>query len=114
MLRPTGITADRQRAILTVKWNDGHSTDFPFSFLSAACPCASCNNDREKLVAQGLDPVKDFEPKSSLLQAIEPVGTYAINIVWKDGCRYGIYTWDLLLHLEEQHPEWYASVTKNT
>jgi DUF971 family protein len=106
MTRPIGITADRHHAVLTVTWSDGHSTDFPFDALSAACPCASCNMDREKLSAQGLDPVLDFKPKSSLLQAIEPVGSYAINIVWKDGCRYGIYTWDLLLHLEEQQPDW--------
>ena len=106
MLRPIGITADRNLAVLTVAWNDGHHTNFPFESLSAACPCASCNSERDKLEAQGLDRVKDFKPKSSLLQAIEPVGTYAINIVWKDGCRYGIYTWDLLLQLETQHPEW--------
>ncbi len=105
-MRPTAITADRHRAVLTVTWSDGHNTAFPFYNLSAACPCASCNSDRDKLSAQGLDPVTDFKPKSSLLQAIEPVGTYAINIIWKDGCRYGIYTWELLLNLEEEHPEW--------
>ncbi len=105
-MRPTGITADRHRAVLSVTWNDGHRTNFPFGALSAACPCASCSNEREQLAARGLDPEKDFTPKSSLLQAIEPVGTYAINIVWQDGCRYGIYTWDLLLQLEEQHPDW--------
>ena len=108
MLRPTGITADRHRAVLTVAWSDGHRTNYPFADLSAACPCANCNDEREKLAARGLDPQKDFKPKSSLLQAIEPVGTYAINIVWKDGCRYGIYSWDLLQALESQHPDWRA------
>jgi DUF971 family protein len=105
-MRPTGITADRHRAILIVAWSDGHRTDFPFVALSAACPCASCNDEREKLRARGRDPQKDFKPQSSALQAIEPVGSYAINIVWQNGCRYGIYTWDLLLDLERQHPEW--------
>ncbi|MCL5997723.1 MAG: DUF971 domain-containing protein [Chloroflexi bacterium] len=105
-MRPTGITADRHRAVLAITWNDGHCTNFPFVELSAACPCANCNDEREKLRAQGLDPRKDFKPKSSLLQAIEPVGSYAVNIVWQNGCRFGIYTWDLLLDLERQHPEW--------
>ena len=106
MVRPTGITADRNRAILSVAWSDGHTTSYPFRDLSAACPCANCNDERQKLSANGLDPVKDFEPKSSYLLHIEPVGTYAVNIVWKDGCRFGIYTWDYLLELEELHPLW--------
>lgn len=106
MIRPTAITADRHRAVLAVTWNDGHRSHFPFNALSAACPCANCNNEREQLTAQGLDPAQAFSPKSSLLQAIEPVGNYAINIIWQDGCSYGIYTWDLLLQLEGQHPDW--------
>lgn len=28
------------------------------------------------------------------------MGSYAINIVWKDGCRYGIYTWEYLRELD--------------
>lgn len=106
MLKPTGITADRQRSILSVTWSDGHQTEIPFYELSAACPCASCNDKRQKLEEQGRDAQKDFRPDSSELQAIELVGSYAINIAWKNGCRYGIYSWDLLLGLEEQYPGW--------
>lgn len=106
MLRPTGITADRNRAILSVSWSDGHTTNYPLYDLSAACPCANCNDERQKLSAQAHDPVEVFKPKSSYLQHIEPVGAYAINIVWKDGCRFGIYTWDYLLDLDAHHPSW--------
>lgn len=106
MLRPTGITADRHTAILTVEWSDGHQTAFPFYDLSAACPCASCNEKRQQLEETGRNRQKDFVPQSSKLGAIEPVGTYAINIAWQDGCRYGIYSWELLLQLEAHHPEW--------
>jgi DUF971 family protein len=112
MVRPIGITADRKRAILSVAWNDGRTTNYPFYDLSAACPCANCNDERQKLSAQGLEPAKDFKPKSSYLQHIEPIGTYAINIVWKDGCRYGIYTWDYLLDLDERHPGWRETQTR--
>jgi DUF971 family protein len=37
--------------------------------------------------------------RSYELEAIHPVGGYAINIVWKGGCRYGIYSWDYLRQL---------------
>ena len=91
---------------MTVTWDDGHTTDFPFYDLAKACPCASCNEAREGLTAKGLDPAVAFSPQSSELAAIEAVGAYAINIVWKGGCRFGIYTWELLLDLEKQHPQW--------
>jgi DUF971 family protein len=110
MVRPTNISADRQSAILSVAWNDGHRTNYPLLALSAACPCAQCNDERQKLKTAGLDPAEHYKPKSSYLEHIEPVGSYAINIVWKDGCRYGIYTWDLLLEMETQHPEWRETI----
>ena len=30
------------------------------------------------------------------LAGVEPVGSYAIQISWKDGHRTGIYTWEYL------------------
>ncbi len=105
-MRPTAISANRATATMTITWEDGHQTDYPFHELARACPCAGCNEKRDALKAQGIDPITGFEPESSELAAIEPVGVYAINIVWQGGCRFGIYTWELLLELERQHPYW--------
>ena len=99
-MKPTAITADRSKAILTIAWDDGRSTEYSFRELAAACPCEVCNAERGKLADQGLDPAAAFQPQSSDLLSIEPVGAYAINIAWKDGCRYGIYSWDYLLELD--------------
>ncbi len=104
-VRPAGVTADRNSAILSIAWSDGRTTNYPFYDLSAACPCANCNDERQKLAVQGLDPTLDFKPKSSYLDHIEAVGAYAINIVWKEGCRFGIYTWDYLLELDKRRPD---------
>jgi len=97
-MRPTHITADKTRAMLTITWDNGETAHYAFADLAAACPCATCNDDREKARAQGIP----FVPKSSELQAIEAVGSYGINIMWKDGCRFGIYTWDMLAHFTRQ------------
>jgi len=103
-MKPTAITADRSKAVLSITWDDGQRTDYPFYELAAACPCEVCATERDKLAEQGLDPAATFKPQSSELLAIEPVGAYAINIAWKDGCRYGIYSWDYLLELVRRRP----------
>ncbi|MCS7087443.1 MAG: DUF971 domain-containing protein [Thermoflexales bacterium] len=94
-MRPTAISADRTRAVLTIAWDDGHQSELAFALLSAWCPCAVCTEERNNP-----DPLKVVQPKSADLESIQPVGNYAINIVWKNGCRYGIYTWEYLRELE--------------
>ena len=95
-MRPTGITADKTRAVLIVNWDDGHIAELPFKLLSDLCPCATCNDERNNP-----DPLKIIRPKSSELEAINAVGSYAISIIWKGGCRYGIYSWDYLAKLAD-------------
>jgi DUF971 family protein len=91
-MRPTGITADRTRAVMTVTWDDGRAIEYPFQLLSDACPCATCSEERNNP-----DPLKIIRPRSYELESINPVGSYAVNITWKGGCRYGIYSYDYLL-----------------
>ncbi|MFN3706069.1 MAG: gamma-butyrobetaine hydroxylase-like domain-containing protein [Thermoflexales bacterium] len=96
-MRPTAITADKKRGALLVTWDDGHITTLPFQLLSEMCPCATCSAERNNP-----DPLKVIRSRSSELEAIVPVGNYAINLTWKGGCRFGIYTWDYLLDLERR------------
>jgi DUF971 family protein len=93
-VHPTSITADRTRGILTITWDDGKASELSFKLLSDMCPCAVCNAERNNP-----DPLKVIQARSYELEAIHPVGGYAINIVWKGGCRYGIYSWDYLRQL---------------
>ena len=93
-MHPTSITADRARGILTVTWDDGKASELSFKLLSDMCPCAVCSAERNNP-----DPLKVIHARSYELEAIHPVGGYAINIVWKGGCRYGIYSWDYLRQL---------------
>ncbi|MDW8352290.1 MAG: DUF971 domain-containing protein [Anaerolineae bacterium] len=90
-MRPTGIVADKAKAILTIAWDDGEVSQLPFKVLSDMCPCATCAAERNNP-----DPLKIIRPRSYELEAINPVGNYAINIMWKGGCRFGIYSWEYL------------------
>ena len=98
-LRPTGITANRQMAEMTVTWNDGHSSRYSFSLLRYGCPCAECRGGHDKM--GGAPPPEVFfmpvedSPKTRLLK-VEAIGAYGITIEWEDGHNFGIFTWDYL------------------
>jgi DUF971 family protein len=78
-----------EQARLRLTWSDGHSAEFDYRYLRGWCPCASC---------QGHGGPIDFHPPPGPVRAegIEPVGNYAISIVWSDGHSTGIYRYDFL------------------
>jgi DUF971 family protein len=90
---------------VNIEWNDGHSSHYSFSFLRDACPCAMCNEEREKSrrrpgespkLAPGALPL--FKATARPVSA-EGVGKYAIKFSWNDGHDLGIYSWKLLREL---------------
>jgi DUF971 family protein len=98
-LSPTGITANRETREMTISWNDGHTSVYPFGLLRAACPCASCRGGHEYMRAEPDEAVFSAnlpESKSTRIERVEPVGAYAITIQWEDGHAFGIFQWDYL------------------
>jgi DUF971 family protein len=98
-MRPTGITADRQKRQLTITWDDGHTSVYSFSLVRHACPCAECRGGHEKMGATPealIFSLPDEDSPATRLRNLEAVGTYAIIIEWEDGHHYGIYTWSYL------------------
>jgi DUF971 family protein len=93
-MRPTNITADKTQKLLKLTWADGRTSALSFKLLSDMCPCELCTMERNDP-----DPLKILRPKSDELEAISAVGNYGISIMWKGGCRYGIYTWEYLAKL---------------
>jgi DUF971 family protein len=85
-----------------IEWTDGHHSHYSFPFLRDACPCALCNEEREKAHRQPGEPPKPapgalpmFKAAAKPLSA-EGVGKYAIKFNWNDGHDLGIYSWKLL------------------
>lgn len=97
--KPTGITANKTKRELTITWNDGHTSVYPFDLLRAACPCASCRGGHENMRPEP-DPnvfvLKMVESPSTRLANVVATGSYAITLVWEDGHDYGIYNWHYL------------------
>lgn len=99
MSRPTGITANRETRQVTIKWDDEHESQYSFSLLRYACPCAECRGGHGNMGGEP-DPeifdLPDEDSQATNIQQIEPVGAYAITIQWEDGHHFGIYKWDYL------------------
>lgn len=98
-MRPTAVTADRQKRELTITWDDGHTSVYTFSLIRHACPCAECRGGHEKMGATpdlAIFSLPDEDNPSTRLRNLEAVGTYALTFEWEDGHHFGIYTWTYL------------------
>ena len=102
ILKPTGITADRQTHTMTMAWSDGHTSTYSFTLLRNACPCAECRGGHANM-GSDLDPdvfdVPEVDTPVTRMRNLEAVGTYGLTIDWEDGHHYGIYTWEFLRKL---------------
>jgi DUF971 family protein len=91
---------------LAIDWADGVKTFVSWSRLRKQCPCATCNDERNKPA----DPFKVLSDRELAAGSPQPVkmlprGHYAYQIIWNDGHDTGIYTLDLLRHLSEEKPK---------
>jgi DUF971 family protein len=84
-----------------ITWADGHASHYEFPYLRDACPCATCNDERDKKRDfAGSAPAPSaalpmFKPKMRA-QAATAVGNYAIQITFNDGHATGIFSYDQL------------------
>jgi DUF971 family protein len=85
-----------------IVWKDGHASSWNFAWLRWACPCATCNEERQQTGrALGMAKPKPGGPLV-LYEApprpveVTPVGKYAIRFKWNDGHESGIYSWEYL------------------
>ncbi|MFZ0036264.1 MAG: DUF971 domain-containing protein [Candidatus Acidiferrales bacterium] len=86
-----------------ITWADGHTSHFDFAYLRDNCPCALCNDEREKTKKVGgsaSSALPMFKPKVTAKSA-NAVGNYAVQIQFSDGHATGIFSFE---HLRELCP----------
>src|SRR5258708_18825677 len=84
---------------VNITWAAGPASHYEFAYLREECPCATCNDAREKKASLGemASPLKSspalpmFKPKPRA-HAATHVGNYAIQISFTDGHATGIYS----------------------
>ena len=100
---PTEIRLARDRRMLHVAFDDGTAFDLPAEYLRVTSPSAE---------VQGHSPAerKTVPGKREVaILGVEPVGNYAVKLVFDDMHDTGIYGWDYLYGLgAEQGEKWQA------
>jgi len=97
--QPTAITAHQQSRVLEVGFDDGNTFRIPFELMRVYSPSAE---------VQGHGPgqeVLQTGKREVELNALEPVGNYAVQPHFSDGHDTGIFSWDYLYFLGSQQAE---------
>ena len=88
---PEHIAVSKSKGI-KIDWKDGHHSEYELRYLRDNCPCATCTG------VHGTTPSSPFQMYQEALKiaAVEPLGSYAVQINWNDGHKSGIYSYDHL------------------
>jgi len=100
---PENIILKTESRILRVEYGDGESFDLPFEYLRVNSPSAEVvgHGPGQEVLQVGKEDVS--------IARIEPVGLYAIRLVFDDGHNTGLYTWTYLRELGENYTQRWAS-----
>ncbi len=100
---PTNIELRKKSRLLVVTFEEGEIFELSCEFLRVFSPSAD---------------VKGHSPNQAVLQigkedatitAVEPIGNYAVRLVFKDGHDTGLYTWDYLYDLGSRMEIYWSS-----
>ena len=93
----TEIRLRRASRVLEVSFSDGSRFELPFEYLRVHSPSAEVKGHGagQEVLVLGKENVG--------IAAIEPVGQYAVKLVFDDGHDTGLYTWQYLHELGREH-----------
>lgn len=90
---PTEIRLKKSERILEVDFDDGASYAIPAELLRVESPSA-------EVQGHGAGQKKTVPGKRMVgINQVEPVGSYAVRLIFSDGHDSGLFTWDYLYEL---------------
>jgi DUF971 family protein len=100
--QPIEIKLRRAARLLEVTFEDGSRFELPFEYLRVYSPSAEVkgHGPGQETLVLGKEAVG--------IRAIEPVGQYAVKLVFDDGHDTGLYTWKYLYELGHDRQEKWA------
>jgi DUF971 family protein len=92
---PTELRLDKDKRVLSVTFEDGKSFALPAELLRVLSPSAEVqgHSEAQRVTVAGKRNVG--------IARIEPVGNYAVRIVFDDGHDTGLFVWEYLRELGE-------------
>lgn len=99
--RPSEIRLRRKARILEVSFVNGERYQLPFEYLRVYSPSAEVkgHGPGQEMLQIGKENVQ--------IDKVEPVGNYAVRLVFDDGHDTGLYSWDVLYELgSRQNHKW--------
>jgi DUF971 family protein len=94
-------------SLLRIAFDSGETLELPAEYLRVESPSAEVKGHgpgQEQLV---------WGKRNVKIKALEPVGTYAVRIIFDDGHSTGLFTWPYLLKLGRERGEiWEAYLGK--
>ena len=99
---PTEIRLRRASRLLEVSFSDGRRYELPFEYLRVYSPSAEVkgHGPGQEVLVLGKESVG--------IRAVEPVGQYAVKLVFDDGHDTGLYTWKYLEELGRERAQKWA------
>ncbi len=98
---PTELRLSKDKKMLTVAFEGGERFALPAEYLRVKSPSAEVQGhspDERKTV-----PGK----RNVMILEVQPVGNYAIRLVFDDMHSTGIFSWDYLLELSQSQPRYW-------
>jgi DUF971 family protein len=94
---PTELRLHKDRATLTITFESGEGFVLSAEYLRVRSPSAEVqgHSPQERKTVAGKKYVQILE--------VQPVGNYAVRLVFDDMHATGIYSWDYLLELGRNH-----------
>jgi len=104
---PTEIKLHQQSRVLELAFDDGKSFQLSCEFLRVYSPSAEVRGHGSG------NEVLQLAKEQVNITAIEPVGNYAVKLVFDDGHDSGLYSWDYLYKIGcDQSQLWQAYLNK--
>lgn len=88
--QPVEIKLHQVSRVLEMSFDDGKTFHLPCEFLRVHSPSAEVRGH-----GPGQETLQTGK-KEVTIKAVEPVGNYAVQLVFSDGHNTGIYSWELL------------------
>jgi DUF971 family protein len=95
--QPTDIRVRTESRLLAVTFDDGSSYELPFEYLRVFSPSAEVKGHG------GGEGVLQIGKQNVGISGVEPVGNYALRLIFDDGHNTGLYSWALLHELGKNH-----------